>query len=693
MMWWPAAALLLAAGADAYSSFKDALPNGHQVRNCDNNLIGGVGHKTQCPHGDCLTKGGGVRNAFGEDFAAAGFKWTTELCQKDSDGDGKSNGLELGDPDCTWKKGETPKVDTGITHPGEDCAASVCTGNDWLLPGQSSLKEESFLKPSDSNKVPPGCGRYQHPDTSMTFETLFPGTHTIPPGTAYLKMGFNAPDDVEPMMVTKFENIIESNTVLHHMILFRCTYDVTDQFDFPKPGRMPCIEEMMVWAIGGSDFCAPENIGFLVKPGDHFALEVHYDNPRHIAGIIDKSGMILHGVPQKDVPNMITAKTWMIGPSARPRSLTIPPGIKEYRVRTFMDPLVPADADQGIEVFAYLQHQHLIGRRQWLIAEKPDGMVEEVFCDTEYNFDLQETRYFPIYYKIDPGTKLTLDCVWDSTGRENDTVGGLATEEEMCFAFLYFIGYKGKSGNNQTIGYTVSNKSLHEISNDSDKMCGCPYGFVYEPIDTSSNRISMILAHGLLMIFAWGFLVPLGVAFPMTWRKVLPEWFHVHQSLQLGGALCTLVGFILAVMSVQSNHFSPSVPHKTFGLVIFLLAMLQVIGGMMRPDKVEASDETSPAAKKRTGWLLFHRVAAILLIFSSSLQCIGGSVLFAQYAPGVFSTDGFILCLAGGWLVCIIALTAGHMLEGRKVVFNSGAARWEKQVDEGCDDELELPDN
>jgi hypothetical protein len=35
-----------------------------------------------------------------QDFAEAGHKWTVDLCQKDSDKDGFTNGQELGDPDC-----------------------------------------------------------------------------------------------------------------------------------------------------------------------------------------------------------------------------------------------------------------------------------------------------------------------------------------------------------------------------------------------------------------------------------------------------------------------------------------------------------------------------------------------------------------------------------------------------------------
>ena len=59
-----------------------------------------------------------------QDFAAASHKWTVDLCNKDSDGDGKSNGVELGDPTCVWKKGNTANG-TATGHPGNDCLVQV----------------------------------------------------------------------------------------------------------------------------------------------------------------------------------------------------------------------------------------------------------------------------------------------------------------------------------------------------------------------------------------------------------------------------------------------------------------------------------------------------------------------------------------------------------------------------------------
>ena len=54
----------------------------------------------------------------GLDFKNEGKQWTQALCEMDSDGDGPSNGFELGDPNCIWQEGDTPTHTMGITHPG-----------------------------------------------------------------------------------------------------------------------------------------------------------------------------------------------------------------------------------------------------------------------------------------------------------------------------------------------------------------------------------------------------------------------------------------------------------------------------------------------------------------------------------------------------------------------------------------------
>jgi len=94
-----------------YQPFQQKIPNGNAVPHPCNTgtLWPGVGHEAP--------GGAGARNPFGLDFMANNKTWTAALCQKDSDGDGVSNGAELGDPTCAWTAGSTP-AGPAKTHPG-----------------------------------------------------------------------------------------------------------------------------------------------------------------------------------------------------------------------------------------------------------------------------------------------------------------------------------------------------------------------------------------------------------------------------------------------------------------------------------------------------------------------------------------------------------------------------------------------
>ncbi|RDD37774.1 Temptin [Trichoplax sp. H2] len=117
---------------NGYSDFTEKIPNGVKVPNpCHEDISNpwlGVGHQS--------SGGADARNSFGVDFANAGYTWTKSLCQMDSDGDGKTNGEELGDPECTWAVGATPSISTGLSHPGicEPLNSPTCCGQkqSWL---------------------------------------------------------------------------------------------------------------------------------------------------------------------------------------------------------------------------------------------------------------------------------------------------------------------------------------------------------------------------------------------------------------------------------------------------------------------------------------------------------------------------------------------------------------------------------
>ncbi|OWZ19180.1 ABC transporter [Phytophthora megakarya] len=102
--------------ADGHQKYVARLPNGANVPG-----VQALGHVN--------VEGGGARNEFGEDFEDMGEAWTAELCEADSDGDGQTNGQELGDPCCEWnaETASTPRWTTGVSHPGNATSKSNST--------------------------------------------------------------------------------------------------------------------------------------------------------------------------------------------------------------------------------------------------------------------------------------------------------------------------------------------------------------------------------------------------------------------------------------------------------------------------------------------------------------------------------------------------------------------------------------
>mmetsp|Transcript_26077 Transcript_26077/g.82493 ORF Transcript_26077/g.82493 Transcript_26077/m.82493 type:complete len:465 (-) Transcript_26077:42-1436(-) len=100
------AALCAAPAAVGHQWFLQLVPNAE-----DYPQVLALGHQNK--------NGGGPLNLFGQDFRRHHFKWSLQLCLSDADGDGEPNGVELGDPCCTWREGEKPSRSYSLSHPGD----------------------------------------------------------------------------------------------------------------------------------------------------------------------------------------------------------------------------------------------------------------------------------------------------------------------------------------------------------------------------------------------------------------------------------------------------------------------------------------------------------------------------------------------------------------------------------------------
>ena len=140
---------LVAVEVAAHSKYVKLLPNGDNIY-VDGKHCKAIGHVT------CSASGSGKHTIpFGDDFKHAGKKWTTSLCMMDSDGDGLTNGEELGDPCCVWKEGDTPARTTNLSHPGmasEVTTAQPCT--------HQVINDDPESSASDSNGNDNGAHLY-----------------------------------------------------------------------------------------------------------------------------------------------------------------------------------------------------------------------------------------------------------------------------------------------------------------------------------------------------------------------------------------------------------------------------------------------------------------------------------------------------------------------------------------------------
>ena len=327
--------------AHARPEYQDRIPNGKNVVGSNGEPWPGVGHNRP--------GGGGTRNAFGQDFAAEGFKWTVELCRKDSDCDGLSNGVELGDPNCTWKEGEIPTFDRGITHPGQTDAERQATIDS--------------CKHFPTRQVSP-----QESNVTLTFANYAVPTKE----TTYVQQGFivdkAALGGADNLHAIRFSPIVEHANVVHHMLLYACesASDIQDYMDEPKEGPMKCSELVWAWAVGAGDFCLPLESGLplagfafdAAKPW--YLLETHYDNPQNTPGIKDNSGVKITLVPKTG--QMQDAAYMLAG--LVPSSAGVPANKPRFEwAAECAFPEIPAP---GITAFAYAVHAHKLGRKLWV---------------------------------------------------------------------------------------------------------------------------------------------------------------------------------------------------------------------------------------------------------------------------------------------------------------------------------------
>lgn len=115
----------LAAPAAAFGQYRTEVPNGG-VGSCQTCHQRSSGGRPWQAFGDLLftSNGGTVEQPDSINASADGFIWwNADICGADSDGDGQTNGQELGDPGCVWTGGDATRT-FAISNPGDAASLS-----------------------------------------------------------------------------------------------------------------------------------------------------------------------------------------------------------------------------------------------------------------------------------------------------------------------------------------------------------------------------------------------------------------------------------------------------------------------------------------------------------------------------------------------------------------------------------------
>jgi len=247
--------------------------------------------------------------------------------------------------------------------------------------------------------------------------------------TVYSCFSFTLPVD-QLHHIVGFEPVVSSPYVHHYVLSLS---DTPVQLD---PNES-CIEWpahiLWAWGPGGEPMMLPDEAGFLVgHQGAEvtFILQVHYNNPLMTPFVDDNGVDVL--VTKTLRPNRAGIFT-----QGDIFSIAVPPGDPAFEyVATCGSELTQAIVSEPIHVFAAFLHAHEIGSRLWTEVFRDGASLGDLVRNDPYSFDSQ--RFLPTDFDLQPGDRIETHCVYDSTDRTDVTMGGPASNQEMCLDFMMY---------------------------------------------------------------------------------------------------------------------------------------------------------------------------------------------------------------------------------------------------------------
>ncbi|KAJ4148154.1 hypothetical protein LMH87_002636 [Akanthomyces muscarius] len=235
-----------------------------------------------------------------------------------------------------------------------------------------------------------------------------------------------------------------SSPLVHHIVLYSC-YDLPDKVksmvgqepncDY-KNFNNPCTSFVAGWAPGMSGRTLEPGYGkpFGADSFEYVMFETHYNNPDALEG---EKGSAEFTFTYNDKQVDTEVGTMTLG-DLQLSGLTLEPGKKVVSHSTVCSPECtkkwPAE---GLTAIAVVHHMHFRGRntRVQIIRDGMELPPLSTLHDYEYNYQYAKSLN---EVQLLPGDRLITTCEFDTSKDTQPVKGGLASKNEMCFAWVEY---------------------------------------------------------------------------------------------------------------------------------------------------------------------------------------------------------------------------------------------------------------
>lgn len=185
---------------------------------------------------------------------------------------------------------------------------------------------------------------------------------------------------------------------------------------------------LAAWAPGGGATSYPEGTGASLAAGAPLVVQIHY-NAAGAPGAADQTRVSL-----EVVPDGVTRGRYV---PVADLGLTLPPDQKEATAGATLPVSLYPSIDGPVLVRGVFPHMHVLGRSLRVEIVRADGATICVADVKRWDFHWQMLYFLEDPIRLEPGDSLRIHCSFDTTGREQTTLWGESTSDEMCLAGLY----------------------------------------------------------------------------------------------------------------------------------------------------------------------------------------------------------------------------------------------------------------